>query len=32
MKFDNEKLDLDVPEFSGYIKRLDEYRQWSETV
>ena len=26
------ELDFTVPEFSGYIKRLDEYRQWSETV
>ena len=26
------ELDFTVPEFSGYIKRLDEYRQWRETV
>lgn len=22
------KLDFTVPEFSGYIQRLDEYKQW----
>ena len=26
------ELDFTVPEFSGYIERLDEYRQWSETL
>lgn len=24
------ELDFTVPEFSGYIQRLDEYKQWSE--
>jgi len=26
------ELDFTVPEFSGYIQRLDEYRQWCEEV
>lgn len=24
------ELDFTVPEFSGYIQRLDEYKQWNE--
>lgn len=24
------ELDFTVPEFSGYIQRLDEYNQWCE--
>lgn len=26
------ELDFAVPEFSGYIQRLTEYRQWSEKI
>lgn len=25
------ELDFTVPEFAGYIQRLDEYRQWCES-
>ena len=25
------ELDFTVPEFSGYIQRLDEYKQWNES-
>ena len=26
------ELDFTVPEFSGFVKRLDEYKQWNETA